>query len=96
MQLFVKSSTSYGCTFLGKGIVGHPEMGVVCECREVIFDEWDHVGHHWTGRNEVVKVMLRTDTGYSFDNDMLRDGVFEIENYAPNWRAHKKDAWGVL
>lgn len=96
MQLQVKSSINRGCTFFGKGIVNRPEMGVVVECREVLLDEWDVGFCHWSGRNEVTKIMYRTDNGYSFDDDMLADGMFEIEEYAPNWRSHKKDAWGVL
>lgn len=83
-MLSVKTSKSMGCTFLGKGIVDHPEMGVVDECREVVMDELDVFGE-WTG-NETKIVMLRTDNGYAFDENMLRNGTFKIENYAPNWR----------
>lgn len=95
MQLQVKSSVMVGCVFLGKGIVGHPEMGVIVECREVVFDMWDVMFQEWTGKHEMTKVMYRTDTGYAFDQDTL-DGMYQIENYAPNWRAKKKDAWGII
>lgn len=95
-MLSVKASTPYGCTFLGKGIVNRPEMGVVCECRLVRFDEWDVMRQCWTGRGETQKIMYRTDNGYSFDHDSIVDGTYQIEQYAANWRARKPDAWGSL
>ena len=95
-MLQVKSSKSHGCLFLGKGIVNHPEMGVVVECREVVFDKWDIMRTEWFGRFEETRIMYRTDTGYSFDETQLQDGTFQIEQYAPNWRARKKDAWGLF
>ena len=85
-----------GCVFLGKGIVDHPEMGVIIECRKVVFDEWDVMFQEWLGKRETTKVMYRTDTGYAFDHSRIEDGTYEIEQYAPNWRAHKKDAWGLI
>ena len=86
----VKNSKEYGCTFLGKGIVGRPEMGVVVQCREVIFDEWDVMRQDWKG-HEVKKLVFKTDTGYVFDEDdyLGPDARLEIELYAPNWRAKK-------
>ena len=89
--MLVKSSKPMGCTFFGKGICGHPEMGVVEECREVVMDEKDVFGE-WIG-NETTIVMLRTDNGYAFDESLLRDRILEIENYAPNWRAKAGYPW---
>ena len=94
-MLQVKFSRPIGCVFLGKGIEGRPEMGVVCDCREVTFDEWDVVYQSWKGANVVCRTMYRTDNGYSFDQTQLDDGTFRIEEYAPNWRAKKKGAWGL-
>lgn len=90
-EMLVKKSTDSGCVFLGKGIKNHPEMGVVCAAREVTFDEYDVMFQHWTG-HEITRILYKTDTGYCFDNTQLGD-VFEIELYAPNWRARKPDAW---
>lgn len=95
-MLSVKMSASYGCAFLGKGIVNRPEMGVVCECRLVWFDEWDVVRQCWTGDGATRRILYRTDTGYSFDHDSIADGTYKIEEYAPNWRARKPDAWGFF
>ena len=85
MNLDVKRDKGAGCTFLGKGIVGRPEMGVVAECREVTFDEWDFMEQEWKNC-EVKKLLYRTDTGYVFDDDDIRgpDARLEIEQYAPN------------
>lgn len=94
MNKMVKESRRHGCTFLGKGIEGHPEMGVVVECREVILDEWDSVLKHWKGDNEK-RIMFRTDTGYAFDAQALGD-IYQIEQYAPNFRPRKVDAWGMF
>lgn len=96
MNLLVKKSVQYGCTFLGKGIVGRPEMGVIRECRLVWFDEWDVMRQCWMERNEIRRIMYRTDTGYAFDHDSIADGTYKIKGYAPNWRARKPDAWGFL
>ena len=93
-MLSVKASAPYGCTFLGKGIVGREEMGVVIECRMVWFDEWDVMQQRWIGKNQVRKIMYRTDNGYAFDHDALVDGTYKIEQYAPNWRARKNNPWG--
>lgn len=95
-MLQVKNSTPKGCTYLGKGFVDHPEMGVVVECREVVFDTWDVMYGHWTGKNEKTITMVRTDTGFAFDERDIWDGRYELEQYAPSWRAHKKDAWGLF
>lgn len=86
-ELYTKASRYAGCTFLGKGIVGCPEMGVIVECREVTFDEWDIIEQEWKNC-EVKKLLYRTDTGYVFDEDDIRgpDAWFEIEQYAPNCR----------
>lgn len=92
-MLSVKHSAPYGCTFLGKGIEDHPEMGVVVECRLVWFDEWDTMFQHWTGKSECRRIMYRTDNGYAFDRDAIMDGTYKIELYAPNWRPRKKSAW---
>ena len=89
--MLVKSSKSMGCTFFGKGFIDHPEMGVVTDCREVTFDEKDVYGE-WTG-NETKIVMLKTDNGYAIDENMLRSGMFRVENYAPNWRAEGSYPW---
>ena len=88
-MLDVKVDRGAGCTFLGKGIVGRPEMGVIEECREVTFDEWDFIEQDWKDC-EVKKLVYRTDTGYVFDEDDIfgADARFEIEQYAPNWRKH--------
>jgi len=93
-MLQVKSSKAHGCLFLGKGIVGHPEMGVVVDARFVTFDTWDVMRGQWAGHEES-RVLYRTDTGYSFDETRLQDGTYTIEEYAPNWRAKKPDAWGI-
>ena len=88
-MLDVKVDRGAGCTFLGKGIVGRQEMGVVEECREVTFDEWDFIEQDWKDC-EVKKLVYRTDTGYVFDEDDI-SGVnarLKIEQYAPNWRKH--------
>lgn len=91
-MLSVKKSVSCGCTFLGKGIVGHPEMGVVYDCREVTFDEWDLMRGEWLDREET-RIVYKTDNGYVFDQEMLHDKAFEIELYAENWRAHKGECF---
>ena len=96
-QLQVKSSVRSGCVFLGKGIKGRPEMGVVVECRRVTFDEWDLMRQEWTGRHEETRMLYMTDNGYVFDDSQLYDErLFQIEEHAPNWRAKKKDAWGLF
>lgn len=85
-MLRTKKIETCGCTFLGKGIVGRPEMGVVAEAKMVTFDEWDFIDLNWKGE-EVTRTMYWTDNDYAFDDTMLRpDGPFEIELYAPNWR----------
>ena len=88
-MLDVKRDKAAGCTFLEKGIVGRPEMGVVAECREVTFDEWDFIEQSWKDR-EVKRLLYRTDTGYVFDESDIfgPDARLEIEQYAPNWRKH--------
>ena len=88
-MLDVKNDRGVGCTFLGKGIVDRPEMGVVVECREVTFDEWDFIEQEWKDC-EVKKLLYRTDTGYVFDEDDIfgDQARFQIELYAPNWRKH--------
>lgn len=93
-MLYVKGWKPCGCTFLGKGIVDHPEMGVIIDCREVIFDEWSIAGH-WTGREEQSRIMYKTDTGYVFDDsDLCGDTPrFKVELYAPNVRADKIFCW---
>lgn len=93
-MLNVKYSKSCGCVFFGKGIVDRPEMGVVSECREVVFDEFDVMRQEWKGR-EVVKIVYKTDNGYSFDDDDIRgsNARLKIDNYAPSWRAKKGDCW---
>ena len=95
MNKLVKKSSRHGCTFLGKGIVDHPEMGFVVECREVILDEWDSISEEWKGSEER-RIMFRTDTGYAFDFNQLHDLPFKIEQYAPNWRPRMVDAWGMM
>ena len=94
MNLLVKRSNRHGCVFLGKGIKDHPEMGVVVECREVTLDEWDSFSRRWKG-NEQKRILFRTDVGYAFDSQALGK-IYEIEQYAPNWRASKPDAWGMF
>ena len=86
-ELYTKVSRCAGCTFLGKGIVGRPEMGVVAECRDVTFDEWDIIEQDWKDC-EVKKLVYRTDTGYVFDETDIFGAAarFEIEQYAPNCR----------
>lgn len=81
----IKSVSKIGCTFLGKGIKGHPEMGVVSEAKSVIFAEKDVFGD-WVDGTEQEFVLVRTDNGFCFDSDML-DRLFVIENYAPNYRS---------
>ena len=84
-MLDVKVDRAAGCTFLGKGIVGRPEMGVIEECREVTFDEWDSFEMEWKDL-KVKKLVYKTSTGYVIDDDMLmgNSALFEIEQYAPN------------
>ena len=89
MELQVKYVRPMGCTFLGKGIVNHPEMGIVTQSAEVVFDTFDVMRQVWTDAHELKKVVYKTDNGYVFDEDQLADGYFEIEEYAPNWRAKK-------
>ena len=91
-MLHVKSSEAAGCRYLGKGFVDHPEMGVVVECRKVVLDKWD-VARGWKGDEHAI-TMVRTDTGFAFDEQDIWDGKYEIELYAANWRARKPDAWG--
>lgn len=91
MQLYVKNSKKIGATFLGKGIVGYPEMGTIAEVREVEFDEMDIYGE-WQN-TPFRRELIRTDTGYVFDGEDLRSGRFKIENYAPNWRKEVKPAF---
>ena len=79
-MLDVKNDCAGGCTFIGKGFVGHPEMGTVEECREVTFDEGDPFEMEWKNL-EVKKRMYKTSTGYVLDKDQIRDH-FEIELYA--------------
>ena len=92
-MLYVKSSTPLGCAFLGKGIVGHPEMGAVTEARLVVFDKWNSTLGCWTEEDEMTLDLYRTDTGFTVTGDQLKDGTYRIEEYAPNWRVQKKDAW---
>lgn len=84
-MLYVKIDRGHGCTFLGKGIEGRPEMGVVVDCREVTFDEWDFAEQDWKNC-EVKKVLFKTDAGYVFDEDDLwgANARLKIEQYAPN------------
>ena len=84
-MLDVKVDRGAGCTFLGKGIVGHPEMGVIEECREVTLDEWDPFEMDWKDL-EVKQLMYKTSTGYVFDEHQImgNDALFEIEQYVPN------------
>lgn len=91
-MLDVKVDKGAGCTFIGKGIIGRPEMGVVIECREVTFDEWSFTEMDWKDQ-EVKKLLYRTDTGYVFDEDDIFgvNARFKIEQYAPNWRKHLVD-----
>lgn len=95
-MLDVKADRGAGCTFLGKGFVGHPEMGVIQECREVTFDEWDSFEMDWKDL-EVKKLMYRTSTGYVLDEDMImgNHALFEIEQYAPNDWAHLTNTMGI-
>lgn len=90
MNLYVKKSEKIGATFLGKGIVGHPEWGVVVEVRDVTFDQKDVFGD-WEG-TEFTQTWCRTDNGFTFDAARLGGDIL-IENYAPNWRAETKGAW---
>ena len=84
-MLDVKIDRGAGCTFLGKGIVGHPEMGVIEECREVTFDEWDNFEMEWKDL-EIKKLVYKTSTGYVIDEEMLMGNhrVFEIEEFVDN------------
>lgn len=94
-MLNVKASKPHGCVFLGKGIEGRPEMGVIEDCREVLFDEWDVMRGQWTGLHEKTVVMYKTDNGYVFDETFIfgKKPILKIEEYAPNWRAHKDHVW---
>ena len=93
-MLYVKKTNTEGCTFLGKGIKGHPEMGVVVDCRVVCLDEMD-IYKNWKN-NEVSVILVRTSTGYAFDASKLRDRTYEIEEYAPNSHRQWRDAWGTF
>ena len=96
-MLHVKSARPVGCTYLGKGFVGHPEMGVVVDRREVLFDKWDVMKADWTGAHEMTIFMIRTDTGFVLnEDDIFEKHYFDIEEYAPNWRARKYDAWDCM
>lgn len=96
-MLYVKSSVPVGCTYLGKGFVGHPEMGVVVDRREVLFDDWDVMRAEWTGKREETHMLIRTDNGFVLDEaDIFERHFYEIEDYAPNWRARKYDAWDCM
>lgn len=81
----IKKSIGHGCTFLGKGIIDHPEMGVVVECRQITFDDWDPITSEWKG-DELITLMYWTDNDFSFVQDDLDSGRFQIELYAPNIR----------
>lgn len=94
-MLSVKYSEHVGCTFLGKGLEGHPEMGVIVAAKAVVFDEWDCFSQTWKNK-EVGRVMYFTDNGYAFDDSLLEEGVYKIELYAPNWRAHKGTPWSDM
>ena len=89
MELQVKYVRPMGCVFLGKGIVDRPEMGIVTECAEVIFDTFDVMRQVWTDAHEEKKIVYKTDNGFVFCEDELESGYYEIEEYAPNWRAKK-------
>ena len=91
-MLDVKNDLGAGCTFLGKGIVGRPEMGVIVDCRKIVFDEWDFFEQCWKGC-ETTKLVYKTDTGYIFDEDDIfgANPRLEVEQYAPNWRRHLTD-----
>lgn len=91
-KLHVKEYVLWGCEFIGKGIVGRPEMGVISRCKRVTFDRWDLMRGEWLGK-ETHRLMYLTDTGYSFDETDLKEGRLEIEPYAENWRAHKGTPW---
>ena len=79
----IKKFKSVGCTFLGKGLVGRPEMGIIVEAKAVVFDETDIFGN-WKNV-ETETVMYRTSNGFVFDDDDLREKRLEVEPYAPNW-----------
>lgn len=83
--MYVKKYTTAGCLFLGKGLVGRPEMGVIVESKTVVFDEKDVFGD-WKGIEES-HILYRTDNGFVFSDDDLISGRLEVEAYAPNWRS---------
>lgn len=95
-MLDVKNDRAAGCPFLGKGIVDRPEMGVIVDCREVTFDEWDPYVAYWKGC-EVKKLVYRTDTGFVFDEDDLwgEYARLRVEQYAPNIRQHLTTTMGI-
>lgn len=85
----IKCVSRIGCVFLGKGIVGHPEMGAIVEAVLVTFDKKDIFGN-WEGDEEDI-LMVRTDNGFAFDAAELGShGHYQIEEYAPNWRAENE------
>ena len=92
-ELNIKTRSELGCSFLGKGIVGHPEMGVVERVVDLIMAEQDVFGD-WVDGTETNISLILTDNGFSFDSRLLVNGTYVIENYAPNFRRKNKvKAW---
>ena len=88
----VKKFSSCGCTFLGKGIVGRPEMGAVVQAKTVTFNEVDCFGD-WKN-TETQTTMYLTDTGFAFSDEDLKSGRIEIELYASNlYRESYVNSW---